>query len=148
MKWLPASILLLSLQTGSAGLQTAGTVVRFETVDVFVDSTDTSLAAYQLEFFAASGDARIAGIEGGGHPAFAAPPYYDPKAMQQDRVILAAFTTEDAASLPVGKTRVATIHVQTIGTDPPDFHIRLQAAADAAGRTIAAEASFQERNTR
>jgi hypothetical protein len=147
MKWLRTSILLLSLQAVSAGPQTAPRAVRFETVDVFVDTTDKSLAAYQLEFFAASGDVKIAGIEGGAHPGFATPPYYDPKAMQQDRVILAAFTTDDAA-LPVGKTRVATIHLQTLGTDPPDFEIRLQAAADAAGETITAQATFQERNTR
>jgi hypothetical protein len=147
MKGLRAAILLLSLQVVAAGSQTAETAVRFETVDVFVDTTDKTLAAYQLEFFAASGDARIAGIEGGAHPAFATPPYYDAKAMQQDRVILAAFTTEDAAVLPVGKTRIATIHLQTLGADPPDFQIRLQAAADAAGRTITAEATFQERNT-
>src|SRR4030095_1590218 len=111
MKWLRASILLLSLQAVSTGSQTAPRVVRFETVDVFVDTTDKSLAAYQLEFFTASGDVKIAGIEGGAHPAFATPPYYDPKAMQQDRVILAAFTTDDAAALPVGRIRVATIHL-------------------------------------
>jgi hypothetical protein len=136
MKWLRASIFLLSLRAVSAGPQDAETAVRFETVDVFVDTTDKSLAAYQLEFF-----------EGGTHPAFVTPPYYDPKAMQENRVILAAFTTDDAAALPVGRTRVATIHLQTLGADLPDFQIRLQAAADAAGRTIAAEATFQERNT-
>jgi hypothetical protein len=148
MKWLRASILLLSLQAVSAGPQAAETAVRFETVDVFVDTTDKALAAYQLEFFAAAGGAKVAGIEGGAHPAFATPPYYDPKAMQQDRVILAAFTTDDAGALPAGRTRVATIHLQTAGTDLPDFRIRLEAAADAEGRKIAAEATFQERNTR
>ena len=148
MKWLRASILLLSLQAVSAGPQAAETAVRFETVDVFVDTTNKTLAAYQLEFFAAAGDTKIAGIEGGAHPAFATPPYYDPKAMQQDHVILAAFSTDNAETLPVGRTRVATIHLQTIGTNPPDFQIRLQAAADASGETITAEATFQERKTR
>ena len=147
MKWLRASILLLSLQAVSAGPQAAETAVRFETVDVFVDTTDKALAAYQLEFFATAGGAKIAGIEGGAHPAFATPPYYDPKAMQEERVILAAFTTEDAAALPVGRTRVATIHLQT-GPDPAEFQVQLQAAADAAGETIVARVTFQERNTR
>jgi hypothetical protein len=147
MKWLRTSILLLSLQVVSAGPQAAERAVRFETVDVFVDTKDKPFAAYQLEFFAAAGDAKIAGIEGGAHPAFATPPYYDPKAMQQDRVIVAAFT-DDVGALPVGRTRVATIHLQTMGIDSPDFQIRLQAAGDAAGRTITAEATFQERNTR
>jgi len=148
MKWLRVLILLLSLQAVSAGPQATETAARFETVDVFVDTTDKGLAAYQLEFFATAGAVKIAGIEGGAHPAFATPPYYDPKAMQQDRVILAAFTTDDATALPTGRTRVATIHLQTMSTDSPDFQIRLQAAADAAGRSIAAEATFQERNTR
>jgi hypothetical protein len=148
MKWLRASILLLTLQAVSAATQAPETAVGFETVDVFVNTTDHALAAYQLEFFAASGEVRITGIEGGAHPAFAAPPYYDPKAMQQDRVILGAFTTDAATALPTGRTRVATIHLQTIGAGPKDFEIRLQAAADAAGRTIAADATFQERNTK
>ena len=148
MKWLRASILLLSLQAVSAPPQAPEAAVRFETVDVFVDTSSKALAAYQLEFFAATGDAKIAGIEGGAHAAFATPPYYDPKAMQQDRVILAAFSTDDGATLPVGKTRVATIHLQMIGTISPNFQIRLQAAADAAGETITAQATFQERNTR
>ena len=148
MKWMRASILLLSLQVVSPGPQARETAVRFETVDVFVDTTDKPLAAYQLEFYAAAGNSKIVGIEGSPHRAFASPPFYDPKAMQEDRVILAAFTTDDSAVLPVGRTRVATIHLQTTGTDTPDFQIRLQAAADAAGRTIAAEAIFQERNTK
>jgi hypothetical protein len=148
MKWLRASILLLSLQVVSAGPQAAETMVRFETVDVFVDATDKALAAYQLEFFAVSGNVKIAGIEGGANAAFANPPYYDPKAMQQERVILAAFTTAEATALPVGRTRVATIHLQTLGTDTPKFQVRLDAAADATGETIAANASFQERNSR
>jgi len=148
MKWLRVSILVLSLQVVSAGPQAGNTAVRFETVDVFVDTAGKPLAAYQLEFLARSGDVKIAGIEGGADPAFATPPYYDPKAMQQDRVILAAFTTDDATALPTGRTRVATIHLQTTGTDSPNFQIRLQAAADAAGETITAEATFQERNTR
>jgi hypothetical protein len=147
MKWLRASVLLLSLQAVS-GPQAAETAVRFETVDVFVDTTDKALAAYQLEFYATSGNAKIAGIEGGAHPAFAIPPYYDPKAMQQNRVILAAFTTEDATALPTGRSRVATIHLQTMGTERPEFQIRLQAAANAVGETITAEATFQERNTK
>jgi hypothetical protein len=121
---------------------------RFETVDVFVDTTDKPLAAYQLQFFAAAGDVKIAGIEGGAHPAFKIPPFYDPKAMQRERVILAAFSTEAAPDLPVGKTRVATIHVETRGGRPPLFQIQLEAAADTTGKTIAAEVSFEERNTR
>src|SRR5580765_8487964 len=84
---------------------------RFRTVDIFVDTQGAPLAAYQLEFAITNSAARIVGIEGGEAPAFRQPPYYDPKAMQQERVIIAAFTTEPAGNLPRSKTRVATIHL-------------------------------------
>src|SRR5256885_1567618 len=80
--------------------------VRFATVDVYVDSSHDVLAAYQLEWTGQSANARIVGIEGGENSAFKEPPYYDPNAMQQERVILASFSTANAAKLPRGKTRV------------------------------------------
>jgi len=114
-------------------------------VDVFVDSKDKPLAAYQLEFAVTNGNARIVGIEGGEHPAFAQPPFYDPVAMQQERVVLAAFSTEAADKLPKGKTRVATIHIQTSGAADLDFKTKLQTAADARGRKLEAKAISEER---
>jgi hypothetical protein len=114
-------------------------------VDVFVDSKDKPLAAYQLDFAVTNGNAKIVGIEGGEHPAFGQPPFYDPKAMQHERVILAAFSTEAADKLPTGKTRVATIHLQVEAVTEPQFELKLQAAADAQGNRLAAEASVAER---
>lgn len=122
--------------------------IRFRTVDISLDTKDKPLAAYQLEFSATAGDVKIVGIEGGDHPAFSQPPFYDPKAMQHDRVIIAAFSTEAADRLPKGKTRVATIHTQTKGTVEPKFELKLQAAANAGGNKIAAEASDQERKAK
>jgi len=122
--------------------------IRFRTVDISLDTKDKPLAAYQLEFSATAGDVKIVGIEGGDHPAFSQPPFYDPKAMQHDRVIIAAFSTEAADRLPKGKTRVATIHMQTKGTVEPKFELKLQAAANAGGNKIAAEASDQERKAK
>jgi len=148
MKWLLAAILVFMGQALLAQPQVPDNAGGFETVDVFVEPTDSPLAAYQLEFFAASGDVKIAGIEGGAHPAFAEPPFYDPKAMQRERVVLAAFSTDAAPNLPVGKTRVATIHVQVRGTNRPEFRIRLQTAANARGKTMAAEATFEERKSK
>ena len=149
MKWLWTSILVLMGQAMLAGQQTPeADTTRFEAIDVFVDTTDRPLAAYQLEFFAASGEVKIAGIEGGEHPAFRVPPFYDPKAMQLERVILAAFNTAATPELPIGRTRVATIHVQRRGERPPSFQVQLEAAADSAGTAIAAEVSFEERITR
>ena len=92
-----------------------GEAIRFDAVHVFVDSGTVALAAYQLSLQAKTGNVRIVGIEGSDHHAFAKPPYYDPVAIQGDRVIIGAFSTADVDSLPTGRTRIATIHVQITG---------------------------------
>jgi hypothetical protein len=115
-------------------------------VDVFVDSGAQPLAAYQLTFRATSGDVKIVGIEGGGHPAYKAAPYYDPEAIQHERVVLAAFNTAAIGQLPIGRTRVATIHVQIRGADEPRFVAKFETAATHDGTAISARTSFQERN--
>src|SRR5215471_20061320 len=74
--------------------------VRFVAVGVYVDSKQKSLAAYQIEFSVTNTVAKIVGIEGGEHQAFLEPPFYDPKAMQHERVIIAAFSTNEPALLP------------------------------------------------
>ena len=118
---------------------------RFRTIDIFVDSRGNPLAAYQVEFSATNGVVKIVGIEGGEPEAFRQPPVYDPKAMQKDRVIIASFSTAAAATLPTGKTRVATIHIQVSGDHEPQFQIKLQTAGDSRGRKISAQATFEER---
>ena len=136
--------LLLLLPILSGFSQNSPTApVHFQAVDIYVDSKEASLAAYQFEFRETNGVAKIVGIEGGDHPAFKEAPYYDPKAMQQERVIVAAFNT--SGNLPKGKTRVATIHVQLNGDQQPGFSIKLAVAADATGNKISAEATFEER---
>jgi len=121
---------------------------RFRAVDIYLDSKSAPLAAYQLEFAATNGMARIVGIEGGEHPAFREPPFYDLKAIQHERVVIAAFSTASADKLPVGRTRVATIHLQTTGPEPARFALNLQTAADPTGNKILAEASFEERKVK
>ena len=118
---------------------------RFCTIDIFVDSRSTPLAAYQVEFSATNGVVRIVGIEGGESEAFRQPPVYDPKAMQKDRVIIASFSTAAATTLPKGRIRVATIHVQASGDQVPQFEIKLQTAGDSRGHKISATATFVER---
>lgn len=135
--------LLLSPSNGGAGGD--ATAVRFTTVDIVIDAGDAPLAAYQIEFKATTAGVTIVGIEGGEHPAFSEPPYYDPKAIQQERIILASFNTADASELPTGKTRVATIHLQVSGDTPPQYTIDLAVAADADGKRIEqAAAEIQE----
>ena len=118
--------------------------LHFRAVDIFVDSTNKPLAAYQLEFTASAG-AKIVGIEGGEHAAFKEAPFYDAKAMQHERVIIGAFSTAKADKLPTGKTRVATIHLQTTGDQPLRYEVLVKAAATVGGKKISIHASAQEK---
>lgn len=111
--------------------------VRFEAIDVIVDSGTRSLAAYQLEVASQTEGVEIVGIEGGEHPAFSEPPFYDPKAMSGNRVILAAFDT--GKDLPKGRTRVARIHVQLQGPGVKEYRTQLDVSATQDGVEIPAK---------
>jgi hypothetical protein len=82
---------------------------------------------------------KLVGIEGGEGEPFKAPPYYDPAAMGQGRVILAAFSTDAAAALPRSRSRVARLHVMIDGlaaNESPKYVTTLEVAADGEGRSI------------
>jgi hypothetical protein len=118
-------------------------VSTFGAVDVFIDAGDHSLGAYQVEIVPSPGvRAKLVGIEGGADGSFGTPPSYDPAALHRtagfDRVILAAFSTDDRA--PTGRVRVARLHFQ-FGAGMTEFEVRLIAAGDAQARPIAATAS-------
>ena len=149
MRWMFA-ILVLGLAAHSFAQPPANEEGRpgFRAIDIYLDPQGAPLAAYQFEFAGTNGVAKIVGIEGGETAAFHEPPFYDPKAMQQDCVIIAAFSTNPPAELPSGKTRVATIHLQTSGTDAPGFVLKLETAADANGQKLQATASFEERKAK
>lgn len=115
---------------------------RFEAIDVFVDSGIQSLAAWQLEMKSTANDVQIVGIEGGEHPAFKEPPYYDSRAMNSNRVIIAAFSTDE--NLPSGRSRVARIHVQVRGPGARTWMSELMTSATADGTRIPAEISIQK----
>ena len=134
-----AALLLGSLTWAQAHPTPDPAAPRFAAIDVFVETGDVALAAYQLDLRAVTGDVRIVGIEGGEHAEFADPPYYDPAAMQGDRVIIAAFSTEAADLLPTGRTRIATIHVRIAGRAEPEYEARLDVSATVGGDPLAAE---------
>jgi hypothetical protein len=138
--WAAAVLLLLAVLQGSAQTNT----IQFRAVDLFVDSTNQPLAAYQVEFTASPG-VKIVGIEGGDHEVFRQPPFYDPKAIQRERAVLGAFSTAAADKLPKGKTRVATIHVQTSGSEALRFELVVKAAATVGGRKIPVQATATTR---
>lgn len=123
--------------------------VRFDAIDVFIDTKGAALGAYQFELSAKAGDVKIVGLEGNAALPFQDPPYYDPQAMQRDRVIVAAFSTADAKSLPAGRVRIATIHVQSSADAPPktsDYNVKLTAVAGADGAAIQATISISQGN--
>ena len=113
---------------------------RFEAIDIFVDSGALPLAAYQFELQSETPGVEIVGIEGGEHAAFAKPPFYDPRAMNNNRVVVGAFSTED--NLPSGKSRVARIHVQVTGPGMKEYRAWLRTSATADGEKIPAKATI------
>ncbi|MCL5281722.1 MAG: hypothetical protein M1376_17630 [Planctomycetes bacterium] len=115
--------------------------VRFAPVHVYLDSGDRPLAAYQFELKAQTGQIKIVGVEGGEHPAFQEAPYYDPAALMNDRIIIAAFST--GTDLPQGRTRVATVHLQILGDAEPQYELKLIVAADKEGEEIPADLNLQ-----
>lgn len=140
-----ASILLGWLLFASSTISTLGAepATRFQAVQVFLDTENEPLAAYQVLIRTIKGDVKIVGIEGGEPAAYKQPPFYDPKAIQQERVILAAFSTQPKAKLPTGKVRVATIHLQVTGDVEPEFETQLQAAANHAGKKFSPTISIE-----
>ncbi len=116
--------------------------VRFAPLHIYLDSGNRSLAAYQFELRATTGQVEIVGVEGGTHKAFSEPPYYDPAALAQDRIIIAAFNT--GRDLPTGRTRIATIHLLIKGGVKPDYELNLTVAGDADGQKIDAEITFEK----
>ena len=118
---------------------------RFFMVDVFVDSGTAPLAAYQADISATNGAVKIVGIEGGEPLAFRNAPYYDPAAMQGERVVLGAFTTNATAQLPLGSTRVASVHCLVSGGAKPVFNAKVTAAATVGGQPISVQINVKER---
>jgi hypothetical protein len=130
---------------GAAAVDVVGDtkqISRFEPVYVYIDSGQEQLAAYQFELRAVKGNVKIVGVEGGEHKAFSEPPYYDPAALMNNRIIIAAFNTGE--DLPTGWTRAATIHFQIIGDVEPEYEIKLAVAADGSGRRIPAKTSIEK----
>jgi hypothetical protein len=134
--------LMLAAAAGFQGPNLQPAPTRFEAVDVFVDSGQNPLAAWQVQVKAVGGSAKLVGIEGG-ESVYKDPPYYDPAALQesqvQERVVLAAFSTN--AGLPTGKTRVARLHLQARGN--AEYVVTLMTAAGADGSKIQAKATAQ-----
>lgn len=104
---------------------------RFRPVDVFVDPKGQPLAAYQLEIVGEPQAVQLVGVEGGDHPAYREPPFYDPAALSRHRVILAALG--EGSALPTARVRVARLHLRlTPDAAPPSVRLIVAAGADQA----------------
>ena len=114
----------------------ADPIVRFVPLHITLDPQGEALAAYQFELKTISGRIKIVGVEGGDHAAFSTPPYYDARALMQDRVIIAAFSME--AALPTTATRIVTLHLQVLGDVEPQFKIDVIVAADGQSQPVEA----------
>jgi hypothetical protein len=134
---LPFALTLAHARPAQPAAPAQGT--RFIPVDIYIDSHDQPLAVYEFELVVKTGDAKIVGIEGGAPAVFKDPPYYDPKALNNNHIIIAAFSTAPAAELPKGRTRVARLMMQITGAKP-EFTIALRAAGDANGTRMNATA--------
>jgi hypothetical protein len=120
---------------------TAQPKVRFAPLHIYLETCNL-LAAYQFELKVTTGHVKIVGVEGGSHKAFKEAPYYDPAALANDRIIIAAFNT--SRDLPTDRTRIATIHLQITGDVEPQYELKLIVAADADAKEIPAEISFEK----
>ena len=118
------------------------TAARFAVLDVFIDAGTTPLAAYEFEFSAKEGKVDLVGIERGDDANFQDPPYYDPAALAQDRAIVGAFSL--AERLPMGKTRVAQLHVRIGAGVQPKYDVKLRAAGSREGQAVPAEVTITE----
>ncbi len=120
----------------------ASAEVTFRPVDVYVDSGETPLAAYQVEIRYDKSHIKIVGLEGGETRVFNEAPYYDRAGLEKGRIVIAAFVPEDVdlEEAPAGRTRVARLHLQVEGPGGEEavygMTIRLAVAADAEGRRI------------
>ena len=147
----PATVMLCLAVAATAAPAARGDAstregVRFETIDIYVDSGDKGLGAYQFEFRVIGGNAEVVGVEGGESPAYAAAPYYDPSALRGGYLIVAAFEPEGA--VPAGRTRVATLHLMVRGDRDPDYDLKLVVAADQDGNSIAGDITFEKGDAR
>lgn len=121
--------------------QEAAPSVTFRTVEVWVDSADRPLAAWQVEAIAVRGTVTIVGVESGGAAGYEQPPFYDAAALAGGRIIIASYST--APVLPSGSTRVAVLHLQVEGPEEPEFASTVMALATVDGVEIPGTAKIQ-----
>jgi len=116
----------------------------FQAWDLYLDVQQGPLAAWQADLSSQGEALQIVGVEGGDHPGFHSPPYYDPAALAGGRLVLAAFDTGEG--LPAGRHRVATLHLRRV-EGPERVDLQLQVAAGPEGAPVPARALLRARSS-
>ena len=115
--------------------------VKFMAIDVYADSRDKQLVAWQLQLQYPE-TIKLISIENGESKAFDRLPDYNKKLADKGRVVIAAFTTNDQAA-PKGENRIMRLHIQYTGDKKPQFNISVLAAASPGGKRIPIKCRYQ-----
>ena len=115
--------------------------VRFYRASIFLNTTSTPLAAYEVAFQLTSPDALITGLDGGDTPAFHVAPAYDPDALEGRRIVLAGYQV--SGELPHGRTCVAHLVLRVWSGGRPTFIAGLVVASGPDGNPIEAAVSAE-----
>lgn len=135
---LTATLLLLV----AAGGRERSPGPNFVPVDVYVDSGAEQIVAYQLELTYDRGKVQVLSLEGGDPEAFGDAPHYDPAGMRGGRIVIAAFTTDDAGA-PSGRHRLARLHLRLAPGASADIEARVVIAARPGGEPIPVEVELK-----
>lgn len=114
---------------GEGGQQRLSRFIRRE---LHIDPGGRPLCAYQLELTYDDAKLTVCGVAGGTGPVYAAAPHHDPRGLSSGRLVLAAFTLDDAAA-PRSRTCVVQLHLLSIDQGVRSLRVRLVAAADSEG---------------
>lgn len=136
VRCLTLTLLLVLCGAASAADDVADPSRVFSILRLEIDPAGTGLSGWQLRADFGESDARIVGIEGGDSPAFAAPPYYDPRALNGGKIVLAALAR--GQELPTGRTTVAVLHVEHDPGGLPPLEVSELIAVGADGDEIEA----------
>jgi hypothetical protein len=120
---------------------------RFVAADVFVDSGREQMVAYQVEVSYDRARVKVLGLEGGEPRGFKGAPHYDPAGMTGGRIVIAAFTTDDAGA-PRGRSRIARLHLHVRGESFPKLGLRPVTAARPGGKKITVSFEAKEAGAR
>lgn len=132
------SILIFCACLFFAGNALGGNSLRFAAVDVYLETSEP-VAAWQFELSDKYGRMKVVGVESGESDAYRRAPYYDREAVrlgEADRIVVANYSLANIDELPIGRTRIATIHLMLDSEDDEDIDLTLNTATTHDGRVI------------